>query len=261
MKMDTQDTQDLRFAKQLLENPGLAAKLTNLIGKPLEAGFRRLPGEFERKLGKITSDSLMRATQAALFTMRNVPGTAKSNRLHKAAVATSGAVGGFWGLPALAIELPISTTIMLRSIADVARSEGEPLQEIEAKLACLEVFALGSPSNAEDDAAESGYFAIRTALATSVNRAATHIAEHGLKKEGAPALAKLISKVAGRLSGPLAEKIAAQAAPAIGAAGGALINSVFIGHFQDMAHGHFIVRRLERKYGNDTVKGTYNSIH
>jgi hypothetical protein len=42
-------------------------------------------------------------------------------------VATTGGVGGLFGLPALAIELPISTTIMLRSIADIARSEDEDI--------------------------------------------------------------------------------------------------------------------------------------
>jgi hypothetical protein len=34
-------------------------------------------------------------------------------------------VGGGFGLAALPVELPISTIIMLRSIGDIARSEGE----------------------------------------------------------------------------------------------------------------------------------------
>ena len=56
---------------------------------------------------------------------------------------------------------------------------------------------------------------------------------------------------------PLQEKAAAQAVPAIGAAGGAIINTLFIDHFQDMARGHFIIRRLERKYGKEAVEATY----
>ena len=39
-------------------------------------------------------------------------------------VGASGAIGGAFGLASVAVELPISTTIMLRSIADIARSEG-----------------------------------------------------------------------------------------------------------------------------------------
>ena len=55
----------------------------------------------------------------------------------------SGAIGGAFGFAALAVELPISTTILLRSIAEIARAEGEDLSRPEARLACLEVFALG----------------------------------------------------------------------------------------------------------------------
>jgi hypothetical protein len=42
--------------------------------------------------------------------------------LHRALVTASGAVGETFGLAALPVELPASTVIMLRSIADIARS-------------------------------------------------------------------------------------------------------------------------------------------
>jgi EcsC protein family len=38
--------------------------------------------------------------------------------------------------------LPASTVIMLRSIADIACSEGEDMSDPETALACVEVFAL-----------------------------------------------------------------------------------------------------------------------
>jgi len=174
-------------------------------------------------------------------------------------VATTGGIGGFFGLPALAIELPISTTIMLRSIADIARSEDETLNKIESKIACIEVFALGGPS-ISDDASESGYFAVRAGLAQYVTKTAEYIAQKGLTEEGAPALVRLIIQIAERFSIQVSEKAAAQAVPAIGAAGGAIINALFIDHFQDMARGHFIVRRLERKYGKEVVEETYNAV-
>ena len=46
---------------------------------------------------------------------------------HKVLAGTSGGIGGAFGLAALPIELPVSTTIILRSIADIARSEGHDL--------------------------------------------------------------------------------------------------------------------------------------
>jgi hypothetical protein len=43
----------------------------------------------------------------------------------------------------------------------------------------------------------------------------------------------------------------------IGAAGGAVVNALFMDHFQDVARGHFIVRRLERTYDHETVRRSY----
>ncbi len=52
-------------------------------------------------------------------------------------------------------------------------------------------------------------------------------------------------------------KTAAQLVPVVGGIGGALINAVFIDHFQNMARGHFTVRRLERKHGPEIVRQKY----
>lgn len=253
------DLTDLKKAKTLLENPSIAAKITNLLGTPIESAFELMPDNWNAKVGEVTQAALSKAAYTAIFTMKDVPGEKASNIWHKIAVASTGGIGGFFGLPALAVELPISTTIMLRSIADIARSEGESIRKIESKIACIEVFALGGPSKS-DDASESGYFAIRAAIAQSVTRAAEFMAEKGMAEEGAPALVRLIIQIAERFSIQVSEKAAVQAIPAVGAAGGALINTLFIDHFQDMARGHFIVRRLERKYGKEIVEATYKTV-
>ena len=259
MELKKSDLNDLKKAKKILENPGIAAKITNLIGTPIEKGFELLPDNWNIKIGEVTQTALTKAVHAAIFTMKDSPGEETSNIWHKLAVATTGGIGGFFGLPAMSIELPISTTIILRSIADIARSEEENIYSDETKIACIEVFALGGPTSS-DDASESGYFTVRAALAQSVTKAAKYIAEKGLAEEGAPALVRLIIRIAERFSLQVTEKAAAQAIPAIGAAGGAIINTIFIDHFQDMARGHFIVRRLERKYGSEIVEETYKKI-
>lgn len=259
MTLDQFDLKDLKRARLLLENPGVAAKITNALGMPIEKGFKLLPENWKEKVGEITQAALYKAVHAAVNTMKDIPGEASSDMLHKIAVAATGGIGGFFGLPALAAELPLSTAIMLRSIADIARSEGEYISNIGSKMACLEVFALGGTSRS-DDASETGYFAIRAALAQSVTDAARHIAERGLAGKGSPALLRLIIQIAERFGIQVSEKAAAQAVPAIGAAGGALINTLFIDHFQDRARGHFIVRRLERKYGTEIVKAAFNSL-
>lgn len=251
--------EELQRAKVLLENPGLAAKITNVIGTPIEKGFELLPDGWNSKIGNVTQAALIKSANAAIYTMKDVPGVSSSNTWHKLGVAVSGGVGGFFGLAALTVELPVSTSIMLRSIADVARSEGESITSVETKMACLEVFALGGNST-EDDGTDSGYFAVRSALAKSVAEAAEHLAKKGLAEEAAPALVKLIATIAERFGVQITQKAAAQAVPAIGAAGGALVNTLFMDHFQDMARGHFIVRKLERTYNKQLVREHYAAL-
>ncbi|MFC4299821.1 MAG: EcsC family protein [Castellaniella sp.] len=254
------DLDALRQAHALLENPGLAARITNLIGSPVEKFMDRLPAGWNAQIGQVTRLALSKAADAALFTMHDKPGGRSSNVWHKIGAAASGGVGGFFGLAGLAVELPVSTTIMMRSIADIARSEGESLSAPDTRLACLEVFALGGKS-AADDGAESGYYVVRTALAHAISQAAEYAAGSiAVEKAAPPALMRLITIVAERFGIQITEKAAAQAVPALGAAGGALINTLFIDHFQDMARGHFIIRRLDRRYGEDAVRAAYEAL-
>ena len=256
MNISTEDLDDLKYAKSLLENVGFAAKITNSLGEPIEKGFDLLPEGWAEIVASTTQKALQVAVNSAKLTMVRTTKTDSADTLHKIMVAGTGAAGGFWGLPALAIELPLSTTIMLRSIADIARSEGHLLADPQVKIECIEVFALGGPGN-HDDAVETGYFAIRAGLATAVTDAAKHIAQKEISETGAPVLIKLITQIASRFGIQVSEKIAAQAVPVIGAAGGAIINSLFIDHFQGMARGHFIVLRLENKYGAEEIKQVY----
>jgi hypothetical protein len=159
----------------------------------------------------------------------------------------------------LLVELPLTTTLMLRSIADIARAEGERLDDPATTLACLEVLAHGGRS-ARDDGSESGYFAVRTAMAQQLSAAAQYVAAHGIGSKGAPALVSLMSRIAAKFSITVSEKLAAQAVPLVGAASGALLNTVFMSHFQAMARGHFIVRRLERRYGEAAVRQAYEAL-
>jgi len=257
VEMTPEHIEELRKAKELLDNPGLAARIAAVIGKPMERGLSLLPGPWSEAVNDATKKALETALEAALRTLGKNSQLEASTIWHKVAAAASGAGGGALGLPALIIELPVATTIMLRSIADIARSEGEDLRRAESQLACLEVFALGGRTS-KDDVANSGYFAVRAALARAVSEAAGFIAERGLAKEGAPVMVRLISLIGARFGVNVSEKAAAQAVPAVGALGGAFINLAFIDHFQDMARGHFTVRRLERIYGTDVVQAEYH---
>ncbi len=260
--MDDQDLADLRFAVSLLENPSVGAKIANAVGSPLEKAMAMLPDKAHAAIGSAVQKAVHAALKLALKTLRGKPAhkgghpPASADWWHLAASAATGGVGGAWGLAALAVELPLTTSLILRSIADVARSEGADLQDVQTQLECVQVLAFGGPSRS-DDGTDVGYFVAREALAKAVADAAAHIARHGVQQEAAPALLRLVLQVAQRYSITVTEKAAAQLVPLIGAAGGAVVNTVFMDHFQGVARGHFILRRLEARHGLQAVQQQY----
>jgi hypothetical protein len=258
MGLSAEDRAALRDAVRALEHPGFAARLADMIGQPVERVGRALPPAAAEAIATVTAKALDAALSVALTTLRGPP-RAGSRRLHAALAAASGAAGGAFGLVSLPIELPISTVIMLRAIAEIARRAGEDLTTPDAALACIQVFALGARA-AESEGTESAYFAVRGLLAKSVSEAARYIADRGVLEEGAPVLVRLLTMVASRFGIVVTQKLAAQTIPVIGAVGGAAVNYTFIQHFQDTAAGHFAVRRLERIHGKETVREEYERL-
>ncbi len=259
LKFSECDLDDLRAAKTKLEHPSLTAKMADLVGRPIEAGFKLLPKNWNQKVGVATEAALRRGLDFAILTMGSRDKRDARNWLHKAIVASSGVAAGAVGLYSLIVELPFSTCVMLRSIADIARSEGHDISLVQTKLACLEVLALGGTSP-QDDSVETAYWTVRGALAKSMSEAASHLAEKGLTERGAPPLARLIAAIASRFSSVVTEEAAAMAIPIIGAVSGGIVNYLFMDHFQEMARGHFVVMRLEKKYGQALVEKTYNEL-
>ena len=258
-RLTREETEDLSRAVACLEGTSFAQRLTDAIGRPLGMVSRTLPESARRAIAHASETALRGALKLALRTI-DLNASAKAGaRAHKLAAAFSGALGGAFGLAALPVELPISTTILLRSIAEIAREEGEDLNAPNAALACVEVLALGGRQD-EEAAFESGYFAVRAALAKSVSDSARFVAEQGLGAQSAPVVARLISQIAARFGVVVSEKLAAQAAPILGAIGGATVNAAFADHFQTLARGHFIVRRLERAHGASLVAFEYQRL-
>jgi EcsC protein family len=258
MHMTPGDVAALQSAVQLLEHPSFAARLTNLVGKPINVIGKSLPASASTAIATATTKGLELALSAALRTIKN-KGRSPSLRVHKALAFASGAAGGAFGLGALPVELPVSTVIMLRSIAEIALSEGEDLSKPEAALSCVQVFALGARADSSDSF-DQGYFAVRGMLAKSVTEAARFVAEQSVVEESAPVLVRFITLVAARFGLVVTQKAAAQALPIVGALGGAVVNFAFIDHFQNVAHGHFSIRRLERIYGKNLIRTEYERL-
>jgi hypothetical protein len=259
--MTPQDQADLRTAAELLESQSFAMTLAAKVGMPVEGMLKMLPANAQQGIGNAVNRALEQCLRVALNLNSTVKSSPASRAGHTCATAVTGAVGGFFGLPGLVIELPVTTTVMLHSIAEIAREQGEDLRDPAAALACLEVLALGPEGTAAGKGAlESAYYATRAALAQVTRDAATYVAQKGMVKEGAPVLISFLGKIAARFGIEVSEKAAAQLIPVAGAAGGLALNVLFTRHFQRLAQGHFTIRRLERIYGTAEVRAQYESI-
>ena len=256
--LSAEDRALLRDAVLRLEQASLAQRLSRALGAQIARMVKFVPEPIAASVDKGAEAAIRAALRVALASL-GAGRRLQRRRFHKTVVAMSGAAGGAFGLASLPLELPFSTIVMLRSIAAIAQAEGENLASPEAAFACLQVFALGAGGE-QTFLSESSYFAVRGLLAKSVSEATRFVVERGLAEEGAPVILRLVSQIAPRFGVVVSQKIAAQAVPLIGAAGGAAINYAFIDHFQSIARGHFTVRRLERTYGPEPVRQEYERL-
>lgn len=268
-----EDLRALEAAVTLLEAPSLTIRIANLIGTPVEWAMERLPGASAARIQKGVHMALDKAVAGALRTMDKSSAGAARPKTHTALAAASGAMGGFFGLKGTLVELPITTTIIMRSVADIARSQGFAITDPLVQGECVQVFALGGRSK-HDDAAESAYYATRVGLTEFAKETAKALAQSAAQQtakataqgfqftpsQAAAWLAQIIEAVAQRFGVKVTEKLALQAAPVLGAVSGAAINALFISHYQNMARGHFIVKRLEVEYGEAAVREAYEQL-
>src|ERR1700756_736825 len=158
------DRKTLTEAVARLEQQSFAMSVATMAGMPVEALMKMLPQGAQAGVSKAVNRALDQCLKIALVAIKGDGSTPPRNTQHKLITAVTGAAGGFFGAGGLAVELPVTTTVMLHSIAEIARSYGEDLSKPENALACLEVLAFGSDPK-KVDAIESAYYATRAALA------------------------------------------------------------------------------------------------
>jgi hypothetical protein len=255
-ELEPEEIEELIWAHSHLEHPSFAARLSNLIGSPIEQGFKLLPKRWYQRLDATLELSVRKSLELALGSMEHISPNTAHIHFHRFMAMGTGALGGFLGPITLLAELPITTVLMLRAIADIADSQGEDLTQTESKLACMEVFALGSRTK-QDEAADSGYYGLRALVSFHFSPTVTP----GTNMSGMiPGAIEFVRAVSARFGLVIQDKAAARMVPVAGAVSGALINLLFMKHFQDVAKGHFIVRRLERKYGPELIRKIYQRI-
>lgn len=245
-----EERDELKAVAQLyLDANNVFMKLVNWAGSAAENVIDQLPDEWRDKLQDASEAALRAAYDAARATQdavaadswfSGITAWAQGEAWHRYATAVTGALGGVGGLVTTLVDLPVTTTLILRSMQQIAQSYGEDLADPAVRNQCLAVFALGGPLPNDDDQ-ETGLFAARLALTGA-------------------SLATLLKATAPRFGVVVSEKFLAQAAPILGAVAGGTINPVFTHYYQTMAHIHFRLRRLEKSHDSDRVRSCFERI-
>jgi EcsC protein family len=253
MKLTAAELSDLDRAVSFLEQPRLAIRLANYAGKPLDGALNAIP-----KLSGALHSALRKAILQCLtvaIESQEEEAFEPSAWLPKTLTGLTGAVGGLFGAVSLPLELPLTTTLMMRAIADIARHQGEDLSLLEPRLACLQVLALGHRK--ADASAVIGYYAARSTLNRLTAELVAGLVERTVLDASAPVVTRMVAEIVSRFGLVWSERFAAGAIPVLGALGAASLNMVFMDHFERVAQGHFIVRRLEREYGRELIGELY----
>ncbi len=262
-----EDIAILRKAKKNLTAVPFAMKALNTIGTPIEKGISLVPEKYQKKITETVQKALQLSVKANLRTLKtNKLQPIASNRMYRVVTTGTGLVGGFFGVAGLTTDILLSTKFLMRSIMDIARSQGEDVTDPEVQLQCLQVFALGGVS-LNENALDSSYYGTRIALDQALSQIAASMAKEGAKKflqsiaANTPGvMGGFMSKIISRYSTQVLDKFATQAIPVVGAATGAGLNLIFLTHFQKVATAHFTIRRLERQYGKEAIMEMYHTI-
>ncbi|MFK7753114.1 MAG: EcsC family protein [Sedimentitalea sp.] len=223
-----------KIAQRYRGASGAGMKLLSMLGGQAESLLERLPRPVRDGLNGATERALKLSMQAAQSSRGAVPD--QKPWVNTAVSTAMGAAGGFGGLPTALVELPATTTILLRSIQGVAAEHGfDPAAE-NVQFDSLRVFAAAGPL-AHDDGGDLGFMSVRLTLTGG-------------------AMHKLMATVAPRLATVLGQKLAAQTVPVLGAVAGASANYVFTSYYQHMAHVHFGLRRLAIDTGTSEAELT-----
>lgn len=220
------DREIAALARRYDKAGGLGLQVLNLIGTQAENLLERLPDPIKLRLESATERALNIAVDAAHASRGRVPDQAPW--LDRAVTTAMGAAGGVGGLPTALTELPVTTTLLLRTIQGVAKAHGFDPEDPDVRADCLTVFAAAGPLE-QDDGANMAFLAARVTL--------TGKGVH-----------TILSRVAPRLASVLGQKLAAQTVPVMGAAAGAATNYAYTSYYQEMAAVHFGLRALARDH-------------
>ncbi len=227
------------LAARYLEARGGFTAFLSSTGGWVQQGLQKLPAAWKDSFHAKARDSLWWAYRQAILGMDEKETGKRSLGLMYRLMATgSGLVTGAAGLPGVLADIPASTLLVLRSIADLARAQGHDIRDPAIQALCIEALAFGGPTD-EDDDADLAFWSARAA---------------------APVIADLVIDIAGRFGSRLLAVLPARAVPMISVIVAGAINWHFTGFFQNMAAVLLELKPIEDRYDRAMVRACFAQV-
>lgn len=223
------------LAQQYADANGLLMKLINLAAGKLESGLAVLPASTQKQLNDVIRLALNTSYEAAARTnvdtdsngiVSRTVSKLSGDKAHKAAALATGAAGGLGGIGTTVVEIPVTISLIFRSVQNIAAQYDEDPTSLEVKLECIKVFGSGAISG-DADGIDTGFVGAKIVITGG-------------------AAEKLIASVTPKFAAMMTNKLAAQTVPVLGAITGAGINYTFVDYYQQMAHVRFGLRKIIR---------------
>lgn len=228
------------LAERQRQARGMVMTAISFVGGRVEGALSVMPKPLRKQFDRAVRAALARSYDLAGRSRQGMGARLSGDRANRMMAAVSGAVGGVGGILTAVAEIPVATTVIFRAVQDVAKAHGEDPDDPDTRLECLSVFGAGGPGS-EDDGIDTSFVGARLALSGS-------------------AVNSMIARVAPRFAAMLGQKLATQAVPILGAAAGAGTNLAFTGYYVEMAHVHFGLRALARRYGEEQVLAHFHAV-
>ena len=145
-------------------------QVLNVIGGQAESLLNRLPSGVRNQLAERTDQALTMSMEAAHRSRGVVEVT--PSWMGRALTTAMGAAGGMGGLPTALAELPVTVTVLLRTIQDVAVEHGFDPAEPGVQYDCIQVFAAAGPLD-HDDGSDLAFLSTRMAVTGTAKGEAT----------------------------------------------------------------------------------------
>ncbi len=129
-QLSKEHLQQIAHAQKLLASTSLASRISDYAAGPMQSALKQAPPSVKKGVDRAIERAILACLKLAIRSLKSVPSRRPQMRLASAWAGVAGGFAGAFGVAAVPLELPLTTILMLRAIAEIARHHGEDLDQM-----------------------------------------------------------------------------------------------------------------------------------